>query len=380
MNRTRQTSGGFSLVEVLIALTIGLLLISGMVSVFAGNRQSSELNTAIANMQESARYALDAIARDIRTAGYQGCLEVQSGATRIRASNGVPTDDFLASAATAAIIGDADVWTPAAPLGFVPADHEAIPGTHAISLQFGDPDARQLRAEMSIAGFPNEAGVIMLESRFPDANAGDLAIISNCELADLFAITATASDGRDLLHLPLLNGGSGNLSTAYGNERTREQTYVMLFRSNVYYVGDTGQINTEGAAVQALFRQTLPYGDSANNPPTELVTGIENMRVRFGIRQTGDNLRYVTPDSAEFDPRRVEAVQIGLLMASRDPIADDNDDKTYILAGQSVPPASDPGSLAPGDPVPLVGDTHPGDRRYRLAFNTTVKIRNRRFR
>lgn len=380
MNSGCRQSRGFSLVELLVAMTIGLLLISGMVSVFAGNRQSSELNTAIANMQESARYALDAMASDIRVAGYQGCLEVQSGATRIRASQGVPTADFLATAATASVVGESDVWSPDPPLGFVPANHDAVPGTHAIALQFGDPDARQLRAEMSIAGFPSASGPILLEDPLPEADAGDLAIISNCELADIFAITATVNSGRDLLHLPIWNGGSGNLSTAYGNDRTREQTYVMLFRSNVYYIGDTGQTNSEGGAIQALFRQSLPYGDPDDNPPIELVAGIENMRVRFGIRQAGANLRYVTPDSPEYDPRRVEAVQIGLLMASREPIADDDDAKTYVLAGQPVPSAGKAASGAAGGPAPLVGDSHPGDQRYRLAFNTTVKIRNRRFR
>ncbi|MBX2886174.1 MAG: prepilin-type N-terminal cleavage/methylation domain-containing protein, partial [Granulosicoccus sp.] len=68
-NRTRsgksatRTIAGFSMVELLVAMAIGLILISGMISVFGGNRRSSELNQAMSNMQESARFAIDAISR-----------------------------------------------------------------------------------------------------------------------------------------------------------------------------------------------------------------------------------------------------------------------------------------------------------------------------
>lgn len=360
---------GFSLVELLIAMTLGLLLTSGMVAVFAGNRQSTELNSAVAEMQESARYALETLADDVRNAGYQGCLGVQSGGTAIRASS-PPTTDYLASAATGSLVGEFDVWAPPPPLGLNPADHDAVPGTHTLSLMFGDADERRLVGQMKSGAAPSPAGEIELTEAFDDVEEGALAIISNCERADLFRITGLKSGGRKLEHNASGNDGSGNLGTAYGDARTLGQTAVMLFRANVYYVADTGRRNADGDSILALFRQSYPYDDQDDNPPTELVSGVESMRVAFGIRRPGGKLRYVPPESGEYVPELVESVRIGLLMRSRDAIAARDDDAVYVLAGQALPPA--------GTASPPVGAVHAGDRRHRLAFNTTVKIRNRR--
>ena len=361
-------SRGLSLIELLVAMTLGLLLLSGMISVFASNRQSSALNAAVADMQESARYALDTLAADIRSAGFQGCLGVQSGSTVVQAKD-APTTRYLESAATGSAIGADGLWSPAPPPGFVPANHDAVPGTHAIALQFGDAATRLLAGQMLSGGTPSPTGTIRLTKPLEGASDGDLAIISNCEKADIFRITRVNAAGDELEH-KVSGNLSGSLSTAYGNEMTLGQTAVMLFRSNVYYVGDTGQTNGQGDPIRALYQQTLPYGDPDANPPTELVSGVENLRVAFGVRQAGDNLRYVPPDSPEFDPERVEALQVGLLMASEDRIGFREDTRTYALAGQPVPA---------GDSE-LAGATHAADRRHRLVFNTTVKIRNRRFR
>ena len=56
---------GFSLIELLIAMTLGLMLTAGMFAVFAGNQRSSALNAEMANMQESMRFALNAVTEDV---------------------------------------------------------------------------------------------------------------------------------------------------------------------------------------------------------------------------------------------------------------------------------------------------------------------------
>ena len=365
--RPRQRA--FSLVELLVAMVLGLLLTGGMISVFAGNRASSELNVAITTMQESARYALDAIAADVRNSGYQGCLGVQSGATRIAAKD-APTANFLASATSGSLIEKDNDWEPDPPPTFVESDHVAIEGTHAISLQFGDPNISLIAQQMqTVATGANPAGIVWTKRALDGIAAGDFAIVSNCERADLFAISKI-KNGRGLFHKATHNK-TGSLSAAYGDVRTIGQTAVMPFRSNVYYVGDTGRDSESGGDILALYRQTLPY--ASTNLPTELVAGVENMRIAFGVRDSGGTLRYVTPDSTAFSPARVESVRIGLLMASREQITSQDDEKTYTLAGQAIPPYDAAATT-------LDGETHPVDRRHRLAFNTTVKVRNRRFR
>ena len=124
--------------------------------------------------------------------------------------------------------------------------------------------------------------------------------------------------------------------------------------------------HADGTPVRALFRQTLPH-DPLRNPPTVIVDGVENLRIAFGLRD-GRTLRYVTPGDAGFDPARVETVRVGLLMSSFEAVTDQEDERTYVLAGQPIHASDDA-----DDP-----DAHPRDRRHRLSFDTTVKVRNRR--
>jgi len=80
---TESRSRGFSLVELLIAMTLGLILMTGLIVVFSENKKSVELNSAMANIQENARFALSALSQDIRLSSYQGCLDSRRGAMNV---------------------------------------------------------------------------------------------------------------------------------------------------------------------------------------------------------------------------------------------------------------------------------------------------------
>lgn len=65
--------GGFSLVELMIAMVLGLVLIGGVVSVFLSNSRTYQTNTSLGGVQANARIAFELLARDIRQAGLIGC-------------------------------------------------------------------------------------------------------------------------------------------------------------------------------------------------------------------------------------------------------------------------------------------------------------------
>jgi len=65
---------GFSLVEIMIALLIGLFLLGGILQMFSASQQTYRMQRNLARLQENGRLALDFLARDIRMAGYWGCL------------------------------------------------------------------------------------------------------------------------------------------------------------------------------------------------------------------------------------------------------------------------------------------------------------------
>jgi len=71
-NRFEQTmpyrQRGLSLVELMIALTLSLVLLAGVIQVMSSSKQSYILEDGMSRMQENARYALDRIASDLSTA------------------------------------------------------------------------------------------------------------------------------------------------------------------------------------------------------------------------------------------------------------------------------------------------------------------------
>ena len=65
---------GLSLVELMISLAVGSIITVGIVQLFSENSKTYSVMIGQSRMQESARFALDFISRDIQKAGYRGCF------------------------------------------------------------------------------------------------------------------------------------------------------------------------------------------------------------------------------------------------------------------------------------------------------------------
>lgn len=69
----RAAAGGFSLVEVMISLLLGLLIVGSALTVFLSNRQTYRVAEALARIQESSRVSFEFMARDMRAGGVNPC-------------------------------------------------------------------------------------------------------------------------------------------------------------------------------------------------------------------------------------------------------------------------------------------------------------------
>src|SRR5690606_1861860 len=65
---------GMSLVELMIALLLGIILTLGVVQFFLGSNKTYRTTEALAQLQESVRYSLSKLNYEIRMAGHYGCL------------------------------------------------------------------------------------------------------------------------------------------------------------------------------------------------------------------------------------------------------------------------------------------------------------------
>ena len=66
----RQHQQGFSLVEIMVAMTLGLVLLGGTITLYASSKNSYRLQENIAGMQENARFAIHALRREVEMAGF----------------------------------------------------------------------------------------------------------------------------------------------------------------------------------------------------------------------------------------------------------------------------------------------------------------------
>ena len=400
---------GFSLIELMISMIMGLILISGMISFFSALNRSSALNRAIAIVQEDARFALESISADIRMAGFQGCSTMDESRLKVKAVN-APIANFSTGISESAIwlskVESETQWTPEIPWGSsfsLPSVNSAVTGTYALALQFGDPSTYPLKAQVGILA-PAADGLIQIAGERADINinSGDLAIISDCQGGDLFHVTSVSEDDDtgavEISHfMDAVTNNDASFSVKYGStDILLNQTMVMRFNANIYYIGDTGQEDASGNSLTALYLQTYPFDE--DNPPIELIQGAEQLAVSFTQVDALGNVQYVNAGDSTFEPSKVQAVRIGILVSSYDSVAESDDTKTYVMAGQSVIPETavsteeasaedssdddtaddDSSDDDSADDDSATSLTHAADRKLRLAFDTTVKIRNQR--
>ncbi|MDO9434347.1 PilW family protein [Hydrogenophaga sp.] len=71
--RARALQRGFTIVELMVALVLGMVLIIGVINVFVTNQQTFRTNENLGRLQENARISFELMAREVRQAGGNLC-------------------------------------------------------------------------------------------------------------------------------------------------------------------------------------------------------------------------------------------------------------------------------------------------------------------
>ncbi|MDE0452928.1 MAG: hypothetical protein OXI90_14340 [Gammaproteobacteria bacterium] len=315
---------GASLIELMLALGLGVLVAAGAARLFADSQRTYRLLHGQTRMQESARQALDFIARSVRNAGYLGCRS--SGITVRNTLNGAwgdmfeidvtePVEAFDGTDAH----GSVDSWVPS--LERFPArgsrnvfvrgrgiDPGAVlPLTDVLVLRrLATPGAR-IAEMVEPDGFPlvEDEGDLAIET-------GDFAVISDCRQAALFRVTrmereeGVATLVRGPGAGPFDNAAGVSLSAAgtpYGSPFGPEGAAVFGVVTEIYFVARGTGRNNVGSAPASLWRKTTI------DAPVELIQGIDDLQLRLGLDGNGDGAvdLYALPGAAAgLDVRSVE--------------------------------------------------------------------------
>lgn len=426
-------AAGMSLIELMVAMVLGLLVAAGIVSIFLSTSASSRAQNQLAQVQEEGRYAIGRIMDDLRMVNAQYCSSTGGVASQTR--SGLYLDGLRAPVVYARNFLDAlsgsDLTThwgaasgsntypiaPTAPFSLpsflwmrgydctvtgckpvnppssmVPAmgkspDHRVV-GTSVLTLRYVDASRGwSLGASSYVVSEPSGTIVSIHlapasdEPPLKDFKAGDLAMLADCSGGQVFAV----SGSPDLTPDPALNLAAPVARPAQAAPR--------LFDFNTDVVTVTYYLkvvaNDDGTRTGALMRKDRTGSQ-------EMVRGVERLDFLYGVEDADGLTRYLTADEVDSnaggaiacppgpplalgsDPgclwRAVKTIEAHLLMAAEKPLytlTANEQMYAYQLDGFDKPAAPD----APGRRVTPTaqGFVNPKTRREFIAL---VSVRN----
>lgn len=366
----RKTARGFSLLELMVAVTISMLLLMGVVALFVSSRASYETTEKLSRIQENGRFALDQIGNDIRSAGYQGCSRPVGSGTR-RAGFGlntlptrtnvlwnfpIPVEGFQGIGGTSFA---PDLAAAMAPNLLPSPAPSGVGDVLVLRIPLRDAVAMQLAANQTNASDP-----LQVEAADPMRPIGP-AVITDCLARTYFQITGYA--GNQVLH-----ANSGNFDNAGNPTDSLIHPYlrgaeIVPLMTVMYYLAPR-----DAAAANAVPQRLSLYRREGTNPSEELAEGIERLEVRYGVDTTNDGRvdNYVDadaiPGAAAGTPNwnTVYSVQVSLLARAPEAYGTDIDAQQYTLL------------MAGTGGVTRVTAGPFNDRFQRKVFTATAALRN----
>jgi len=341
-----KSHSGFGLVELLIALGLGLLLTTAVMQVTLGSQRSQHLLDSAARLQESGRLAMNFLKKDIRTAGYMGCPNLQRIPLNVIAETPPADLSFTSANVLKGFDNVVDDST---------NTYAAVPGTDVVVLQRAALPAARLTGNVN----PNNAN-IQVDGNPAGLGRDDFVFITDCVNADLFkANTVSSNNGNGNSGITIVHSrgsnNSNNLSKIYGADAE-----VMGFQSLAYFIRDTTRTTAGGSAIHSLYVKARTFGSGAAPVATELIEGVENMQLTYGVDTDADRSIDAYKVAADVtDWSAVLSVRIELLMQS----LEDN-----VVAAS--------GSFGQNN-LQFNGAAVPQDDRLRQVYHSVVAIRNR---
>lgn len=321
MNRkTQGRQRGFTLVELMISLLLGLLVIGAAGSMFFSNRKVYGSTEAISRIQENQRSAYEMLARDIREAGGNPCTKnivnmldttKPGGAYFTGWVNGVDGENNTGPNGSDKIVLS-----------------NANGGGIAVTSNDG-PSAE--------VGVSTNAGI----------NSGDILMVCNGEVASIFQVTNTANNklghnsGEGLpgnlakpfqndqgtfdgsvgganacgyCFLPVSNQQCVNRPVPPGYDPTTASCKISMEPSNgpaqvVKPVSVRWYLKNNGRGGTSLYRQEISNGGATAGAENEIAEGVTNLQITYKV---GNAAGYIDVPAAT-DWKNVTAVRVNMV-------------------------------------------------------------------
>jgi type IV pilus assembly protein PilW len=295
---------GFTLIELMIAMLLGLVVIGGVISVFLANQQVYRTNEALGDVQDGSRNAFELMAQDIRNAGLAGCDSSSTGnvVTVLKNSPGGGGTTWWANWNNA-LIGYGGTADPAL------AAFNQVAGTDSLEL-IGATDAG-----LSVFSHSTATTLFTLNETSQDLAAGDAMIVCDPQFAAIFQSTSYNATAKTVGYntLTASPGNYSNILATTGIPYTFGPNALIAKLTAVdWYIGNTPAPVVGGLS---LFRVRLVNNAGVlGTISEEMVRNVTAMHIAY--LQSGNSS--LKPASAITNWPAVTAVQVQLTLQSTD--------------------------------------------------------------
>ncbi|UZD54084.1 PilW family protein [Caldimonas aquatica] len=316
-HRSHRSLRGLTLVELMVAIVLGLLILGGVIAVFLSNREAFRTTEQLARVQENARTAFELMARSIREAGGSPC------------GRNLPTANVLNNTATTwwaqwgeglRGYGGSDEFPVK---GFGTGHAERVPGTEAIVILYGDSNS----AVPVVSHNPTSAE-FKVGSIAHGVKDGDVLLVCDYKQAAIFQATNSNSSNVTIVHNTGNARSPGNCTkglglpvvcSAVGTQYEFQGGQLMKLAAEAWYIGNFTR--ADGRTGRSLFRARLD--SAATVQVEEIVEGVEDMEVAF-LSSSGTTLAtdYVPP-AGVIDWNSVVSVRLTLTFQGSERVGTD---------------------------------------------------------
>ncbi len=269
-------NNGFTLIEMMIAITIGITLMAGIGQIYLSSKQSYTINEELINFQENGRYITNRIAEEIRMAGHAACLDTAASSGSIEFSIDFieKTKDFYKLAINAFEFSDTQSPNPKLPTGNNTPDDNALNppasgNSDIISMQYGSFALNEIAADM--ASNTSSIAVSEVNPLVATIKENDFIMIADCDDANVFIAQ------ENTINTLITHNG---LTKHFIHPNDSKKPVIMHFISNTYYVG----VNN---GIKALYVRDNTNADTTSNT-AKIFEGIESMDIIYGVNTKKD--------------------------------------------------------------------------------------------
>jgi type IV pilus assembly protein PilW len=345
----RRLQRGFSLIEMMVALTLGLLVSLGIITLFSATGKTNRVQASLARLQENGRFAITRINDDLRMSVGQFCSNSSTDAKLLnfsangeqagpRQPNMRVNNFFFPDIGNTPLNGfispryfmqgyecDATSCSPATPAAKSPQTTtfpamgttagSRVKGTDVLTIRYqrgtGWPTIActgGATGTFSVQPSAGDATITPAAPADPDMSfgAGDIALITDCNTTEIFTVKNAVASGKATTYpkVDLVPNDSGvNAPTCFGNfssNDVRAFNFSKDFITVSYYLklkANPSPDAPSGSMISSLYRRYGYGAPTLLNPDPredELVEGVERLDFLYGVEAKDGTISYLT--------------------------------------------------------------------------------------